>query len=121
MNSGLLRPGLAALQIVLLISLQLAEGTGVHRCPEHDAGVGSGTPAAMAAHMGHHSGPPHQEHGGCHCIGVCCQARLVYPAPAPVGTVLKVEPALRPELPIVTALRDTVRLLPFAIGPPPLA
>jgi len=112
---------LAALQMVLLLAMQLAEGTGVHHCPEHDAGVGTGTPSAMVSHGGHHTGSSDRGHGGCHCIGVCCQATLVYAAPAPAGAVLAIEPATLPLSFIVTTLRDSVRLLPFAIGPPALA
>jgi hypothetical protein len=112
---------LAALQLALLTTIQLAEGTGVHHCPEHDAGVGAGAPSEMAPHMGHHTGASPKEHGGCHCIGVCCQATPAYPAPAPVGAALAMEPA-PPSLPlVVTTLRGSVRLLPFAIGPPLLA
>jgi hypothetical protein len=71
--------------------------------------------------MGHHTGTSHEEHGGCHCIGVCCQATLAYTAPAPAGALLAMEPAALPLSLVVTLLRGSVRLLPFAIGPPPLA
>jgi hypothetical protein len=115
------RPLLAALQIVLLIAIQLAEGTGVHHCPMHDAGVGHRAPMVMAPHLGHQTGTSHSEHGTCHCMGVCCQATLVYAAPAPGGAMVAVEHAPPPVSPMVATFRDTVRLLPFAIGPPPLA
>lgn len=112
---------LAAVQIVLLLTVQLGEGTGVHHCPEHDAGVGATMPE-MAGHMGHHQGTSgHSDHSSCHCIGVCCQATLAYGAPAPVVLLRITEPVALPESAPVASLRDTVRLLPFAIGPPTIA
>lgn len=114
-----LRVVVAAFQIVLLLSMQLAEGTGVHHCQEHDAGVGAGT-ASMAAHRGHHSGHE-QTHQSCHCIGVCCQASLVYPPVEPLAVRIVGAPTAHPESTPVSSLRDTVRLLPFAIGPPAIA
>jgi hypothetical protein len=107
----------AALQIPLLLSMQLAEGTGMHHCSEHDAGVGAGA-SAMMMHQGHHTGSDHRQHNSCHCIGVCCQATLVYSPPVPIAVLLAVAPVTLPRSVPVTSLRDSVRLLPFAIGPP---
>lgn len=115
------RASLALVQLVLLLVMQLAEGTGVHRCPAHD-GVGIVAEQAHAMHdiMGHegqqqtHSEKAHS----CHCIGACSTATVMHQGPAaPVLTVALVR---HQPLPSVAApsLRDTVRLLPFAIGPP---
>lgn len=123
MNRGPLRQALASIQLVLLLVMQLAEGTGLHHCPEHDAGAGI-TPvqpvahAAMMGHMGHH--PTGEDAGphACQCMGTCCAASLVLQGPEvpvlPVSLLPHVPPSSRATL----SLRDSVRLLPFAIGPP---
>jgi hypothetical protein len=111
---------LAAFQIVLLLTVQLGEGTGVHHCPEHDAGVGAAMPE-MAGHMGHHGGSGKTDHSNCHCVGVCCQANLAYGAAAPIVLFRASGPVALPQSVPVASLRDTVRLLPFAIGPPAIA
>lgn len=120
MNFVPARALLAVVQVVLLLTMQLAESTGVHRCPEHDAGVGAGNPE-MAMHMSHAPGPEPRQHSSCHCIGVCCQATLAYGAPAPIALIFSTEPLTSPEAVPVASLRATVRLLPFAIGPPAIA
>jgi hypothetical protein len=109
---------IAGLQALLLLAMQLAEGTGLHRCPDHDAGLGAGPAPVVSTHGGHHSGSDHQDHSTCHCVGACCQASLVHAAPAVAGIVHQAEPAAPPQVAAGTVLRDTVRLLPFAIGPP---
>lgn len=131
MNRGPLRAAVALLQLVVFLGVQFAEGTGVHQCPEHDAGAGvapAGThamhhPAAMEGHAGHagHAADPKRPAHTCHCMGACASATVAVPSPAP--PVLLREPvALRvPASPFAVSHRDTVRLLPFAIGPPPLA
>lgn len=111
---------LALLQVVVLLTVQLAEGTGVHHCPEHDAGAGVGA-STMATHMGHHGSQHQPDHSGCHCVGVCCKATLVHPAPAAILTLFTSAPVVAPQSPPVVTLRETLRLLPFALGPPTLA
>lgn len=111
---------LAMFQIVVLLSVQLAEGTGVHHCPEHDAGVGAG-PAEMAGHMGHHGASHDREHASCHCVGVCCQATLTFAPASPVAMWTAATLSVRPSSVAVVSLRTTVRLLPFSIGPPLVA
>jgi hypothetical protein len=114
-----LRSGLAAIQALLLLSLQLAEGTGVHRCPEHDAGVGISP--ASADHHGHQGHQDQKGHSGCHCLGPCCQAALLYVGSRAPNLHQPVQIAARPETRAVTSLRSIVRLLPFALGPPRIA
>ncbi|MEO8635976.1 MAG: hypothetical protein ABI587_11930 [Gemmatimonadales bacterium] len=114
---------LGALSSVLLLLVQLADGTGVHRCPAHD-GVGI-VPATMPHHAGmeHHAGPPadHQHHGPCTCLGACHGASLALAAAdgTPRLTIDVRATAL------LVVLAGTVplprpRLLPFANGPPRL-
>jgi hypothetical protein len=115
------RASLALVQLVLLLAVQLAEGTGVHRCPEHDGvGVAAAETHAMHDMMGHSGHPEtHSEKAHtCHCIGACSTATLMHQAPAaPVLAVALVR--YQPLQPVaVPSLRDSVRLLPFAIGPP---
>jgi hypothetical protein len=116
------RAPLALVQLVLLLAMQLAEGTGVHRCPEHDAGVGAGSAQEHAMHdmMGHERHPqPHGEKAHtCRCIGTCPAATVMYRGPeVPVLRVALVR-YQQPQTAGVVSLCDTVRLLPFAIGPP---
>src|SRR5512143_555760 len=122
MNWAPFRGSLALVQLVLLLATQLAEGTGVHRCPAHDAGVGivAEQQHAMDDMMGHGGHP--QTHGekahSCHCIGTCSAATVMYRGPeAPVLRVALVQ-YQQPQAAGVVSLRHTVRLLPFAIGPP---
>ncbi len=115
LRSFLLR-GLAALQLVLFPAVQLADGTGVHRCPQHDAGLGPPTAAAATHHASHEHKAAHHV---CTCLGACSGGTLAF---APSGAVtfrLAVQPSRRPgaERP-VASLRAPVRLLPFALGPP---
>ena len=118
---SVLRSGLAAIQALLLLTLQLAEGTGVHRCPAHDARVGVIPAAAAADHHGHQAHQDQKGHAGCHCLGPCCQAALLYTTSRVPSIQQQVEVAARPETRAQTTLRSSVRLLPFAIGPPPIA
>lgn len=110
----------ALAQAALLVLTQLVVGSGIHRCPAHDAVV----PVAVESHghaAGHHDGPPAEgeSHGFCNCLGASC------------GSVAQFEavPANRPALPLArwstpstTVERLTpgrpAHLLPFALGPP---
>jgi hypothetical protein len=111
---------LAVIQISLLLTVQLGEGAGMHHCPEHDAGVGATMPG-MAGHMGHHRSSGQTDHSSCHCVGACCQATLACGTVAPIVLLRTIAPLALPESAPVASLRDTVRLLPFAIGPPAIA
>lgn len=108
--------GLAALQLVLLPAVQLADGTGVHRCPEHDAGLGPTTESAATPHGSHGHKAAHH---ACTCLGACSGSGLAFAPTGPVTLGVLAQPAHRPvaERP-VAPLRTAVRLLPFALGPP---
>jgi len=118
-------PAVAVFQLLLLLAVQLADGSGVHRCPEHDAGIGIG--------LGHRQGAGHHMHGGgddrdpghhgpCPCLGEGLAVSLPHSpvralAPVPVTAVALVPlPAPRRVL-----LAQPAHTLPFAIGPPPTA
>ena len=116
----LLRYGFA-LQAILLLAIQIADGSGVHRCPDHDSGLGIlaiGTAPAAHHHGGHHDGSGKHQ-GFCPCLGACHHATV---AVAPAGTAsLTLAPlqivgtALRFEAP---APAQSARRLPYSIGPP---
>jgi hypothetical protein len=118
----LLRIGFA-LQAILLLAVQLLDGSGVQQCPDHDAGVGvlAVGAAPMASH--HHGG--HQDDSGKH-QGVCpCLAPCHSPgyALAPSGTPECVAAPLRASV-LASVFAPAIRLhdphlLPFALGPPP--
>lgn len=118
---AVLRGTVAAGQILLFVALQLADGSGRHGCPEHDA-VGVVAPSA-AAHQApaHHSEPAdsHDHAGGCTCLGSCHGSAItgvpsVAPAFAPALTSAIAHRAQQP----ATLIRVAPRLLPFQIGPP---
>ena len=120
---AVLRGTVAAGQILLFVALQLADGSGLHGCPEHDAvGVGIVAPAATAHHAAaHHSEPAdaHDHAAGCTCLGSCHGSAItgvpsVAPAFAPALTRAFAVSAPQP----VTLFRVAPRLLPFQIGPP---
>jgi hypothetical protein len=115
----LLRFGVA-LQAILLLAIQIADGSGVHRCPDHDSGLGVLALGAPQAHHhgGHHDGSGKHE-GLCPCLGACHNTTV---ALAPSGAavisaapvfVASPTPVLRPIL-----LTHVPHLLPFALGPP---
>lgn len=131
MYRGPVRAAVALLQLLVFLGVQFAEGTGVHQCPEHDAGAGvtpAGTHAvhhlaATEGHAGHpgHASDPERPAHTCHCTGACATATVAVPSPAP-PVLARVQVALRvPAFTFAVSHRDTVRLLPFAIGPPSLA
>lgn len=111
----------ATLQAVLLLTIQLVDGGGVHRCPDHDSGLG-----VLALEVTHPHGHSHEGHGTpgkhqglCPCLGACHNSVV---ALAPVGAaVLTGLPTLAtgPAPALVAILRTPARhLLPFSIGPP---
>lgn len=118
---AVLRGTVAVGQILLFVALQLADGSGLHGCPEHDA-VGAAAPAATAHHAPtHHSEPAdaHDHAAGCTCLGSCHGSAFtgvpsVVPAFAPALTPAFAVSAPQP----VTLFRVAPRLLPFQIGPP---
>src|SRR3990172_4525394 len=61
----------AFLPAALLVGLQLAEGSGFHRCPAHDGALPHNS---TGHHTGSSAGGSH-EHGGspggCTCLGTC--------------------------------------------------
>lgn len=110
--------GLAALQLVLLPAAQLVDGTGAHRCPEHDAALGPASAGAM--HHGSHGHRTAQHI--CTCLGACTNSSVAFAPTAPV--VFQV--GSRPAVPVDPARFDAaprapLRLLPFAVGPPRIA
>jgi hypothetical protein len=119
-GSPLLRVS-AALQAALLLSIQLVDGSGLHRCPDHDAGVGTLVVEAPAAHEHHHQdhGAPGRHEGLCPCLGTCHQGTV---ALAPVGTAaIVLAPAYADEAvprPSAAFRSQLPHLLPFALGPP---
>ncbi len=115
---------LGALLTVALLLVQLADGTGVHRCPAHDGAAIP--PAAVLQHaaMQHHQAPAgdHEHTGSCTCLGACHGASLALGTAD--GTPRLVAGSRVTTL--VASLAATVpaflpRLLPFANGPPTLA
>lgn len=128
----LLRPlksALALWQVVLLVGLQLADGSGATGCAAHDAAMGAdhaamAMPAGMPAHAGHdaHHGPAdpaHQHTGPCTCLGTCHGPALS----GAVATVGVVAAQVATATPVFAAPRSapagvTPHLLPFAVGPP---
>lgn len=118
---ALLRGTVAAGQILLFVALQLADGGGLHGCPEHDA-IGAVAPAATAHHApAHHSEPAdaHDHAAGCTCLGSCHGSAITgVPSPAPAfAPVLSRAFAVSAPQP-VALFRVAPRLLPFQIGPP---
>lgn len=126
MKPGSLRLLLGMAQLVVLLGMQLAEGTGVHRCPEHDAGIGAVSGDEMNGHQGlgqagHHPGHGQPAHAACHCVGPCSTVTAMHRAADAPAIALGPRRYAQPGSYDVVALRDTVRLLPFALGPPPTA
>ena len=110
-----------ALLSLLLLLVQLADGTGVHKCPAHD---GMGGPVVAMSHHGtmqHHTGVPaeHQHNGPCTCLGACHGASFALAA-ADGTPRLATDPRHTAvvDLPVGTAPASRLRLLPFANGPP---
>ncbi len=110
------------LQAILLFAMQLADGSGVHRCPDHDSGVGvlalGGAPSGLHHHGGH-QGDSREHHGVCPCLGACHQSTI---ALAPAGTAaLTALPTLAVEFtagPVASVRSQHSHRLPYAIGPP---
>lgn len=118
---AVLRGRVAVGQILLFVALQLADGSGLHGCPEHDA-VGAVAPAAPAHHGTAHESVPtdaHDHAAGCTCLGSCHGSAITgVPSVAP-AFVPALTGALAPGAPQpVTLFRVAPRLLPFQIGPP---
>ncbi|MDZ4864539.1 MAG: hypothetical protein SGJ01_13975 [Gemmatimonadota bacterium] len=122
MHHPVLRALGAVLSVALLL-VQLADGTGVHRCPAHD---GAAVPPAAVSHhaaMQHHQAPAsdHQHGGACTCLGACHGAAFALGA---ADSTPRLEVGA-PGTTSVAALAGAVpaflpRLLPFANGPPRL-
>ncbi len=116
-----LRGALAIWQVLLLLALQLSDGSGAHGCPTHDR-VAPAT--GHAGHAGHHAagtdaGDTHGHGGPCTCIGACNGTSL---AGAPSRAAALDAPATAPySVPMdfrAAPSRVAPRLLPFAVGPP---
>jgi hypothetical protein len=109
-------------QILLFVALQLADGSGLHGCPEHDAiGPAAATVAPDHHAAAHHSEPAdaHDHAAGCTCLGSCHGSAITgVPSVAPaIAPALTRAFAVGAPLP-VTLFRVAPRLLPFQIGPP---
>lgn len=113
-----LRGALAIWQVLLLLALQLSDGSGAHGCPTHDR------VAPATGHAGHHAagtdaGDTHGHGGPCTCLGACNGVSL---AGAPSRAVTLDAPAAAPSgSPMdfrAAPSRVAPRLLPFAVGPP---
>lgn len=120
----LLRIGFA-LQAILLLVIQLADGSGMHRCPDHDAGVGvlavGAAPMAGHHHGGHHDGSDGHQ-GLCPCLGPCHSPGYAL-VPVAAREIVATPVRFVRFVPIFTPaihLREP-HLLPFALGPPRLA
>jgi hypothetical protein len=115
-----------SVQVALLLTVQIMDGSGIQHCPHHDRGAGAVPAGAQVVAVHHHhqdSDQPHQHQGSCTCLGPChgvthLLAVGVAPAGIPVsGTVTRTVAA-----PLLLELRSPVpHLLPFALGPPPPA
>jgi len=114
----------ALLQVVLLLGVQLTDGAGIHRCPEHDGPVGHlADQAAMHQHASHGDhGSPVGDHHGCTCLGSChapmpamlaAAGHAVIPIDA-VGYHIGITP-------VSYLVQTPEHTLPYAVGPPPLA
>jgi hypothetical protein len=106
----------ALAQAALLVLAQLLDGSGAHRCPEHDAML----PAAVEVHG--HAATHHDAAPGCNCLGASCGSLAAFEA-APAARPRS--PSARSWTPLVVAGREaphrSSHLLPFALGPPFLA
>jgi hypothetical protein len=117
----LLRCGFA-LQAILLLAIQLADGSGVHRCPDHDSGLGilalGPAPAAAHHHGGHHDGSGRHQ-GLCPCLGACHSATVgLAPAGAISLSELPAQIVRTVPAPVASVRPRHNRRLPFSIGPP---
>jgi hypothetical protein len=114
----------ALLQVVLLLGVQLTDGAGIHRCPEHDGPVGHlAVQAAMHQHASHADhGSPADDHHGCTCLG-SCHAPMPAMLAAAGHAVIPIDGvATHVGLPSVSHLVQTPEhTLPYAVGPPLLA
>jgi len=114
----------ALLQVVLLLGVQLTDGAGIHRCPEHDGPVGHlAVQSSIHAHGSHGDhGTPGGDHQGCTCLGSC---HAPMPALLAAGghPVIPIDAdAIHVSLTAVSHLvQSPEHTLPYAVGPPPLA
>jgi hypothetical protein len=114
----------ALLQVVLLLGVQLTDGAGIHRCPEHDGPVGHlAVQTAIHQHGSHGDhGTPTGDHQGCTCLGSChapmaaLLANAAQAIPSISASFLQV--AFPSEAQFVQSPEHT---LPYAVGPPLLA
>jgi hypothetical protein len=120
----LLRVGVA-LQAILLLAIQLVDGSGVQRCPDHDVGVGvlavGAAPMAGHHHGGHDDGSSKHQ-GLCPCLAPCHSPSA---ALVPTGTVALIAVPIH-AVGFAPVFTPTIRqrnpqLLPFALGPPRIA
>jgi hypothetical protein len=117
------------LLVALFLSMQVVEGTGVHRCTAHDAGLGLQVGTGQAS--GHHHGAtPHHNQGGdettrpdgCPCLSDCQHSAAAAAAPSHVGQVPASLVASSSSIEFLEPFRSTPQyLLPFANGPPLIA
>jgi hypothetical protein len=114
----------ALLQVVLLLGVQLTDGVGVHRCPAHDGPAANlAVQAAMHEHGSHGGhGSPNGEHHVCTCLGSC---HAPMPAALPASGQARIafnSTTVSAGFSAVSHLfQHPEHILPYAVGPPPLA
>lgn len=124
--SGSFRPFIAILVVALFVSMQVVEGTGVHRCAAHDAGTGIQPVAAAPSGHHHGGGADHGQqgggdghHGSCPCLGDCQNPAVFTGSTAQAGPRGASVVTVLPWFEDGGIHRASPRyLLPFAIGPP---
>lgn len=110
---------LALLLALLLPAGQLADGAGLHHCPDHDAGLGVSLGQVHAHHGASHQAPSHEHQGGCPCLGVGHTSQVAILTSATpvlaVRTSVVIPPRYTEPAPVWPVPSHR---LPFAIGPP---
>jgi hypothetical protein len=114
----------ALLQVVLLLGVQLTDGAGIHRCPEHDGPVGHlAVQTSIHAHGsdGNH-GATGGDHQGCTCLGSCHASMPALLAAAGHAVIPIDAVVVHAGLTLVSHLAQSPEhTLPYAVGPPLLA
>jgi len=116
--------GVGLLQAALLLALQLADGSALHRCPAHDTAVPAAGQHAGHAAQGHHDAPGGQKQGQhvCTCLGSCHSGLTVFSVAAPPRSAMPVALSAGPAVETGRAARTRPHhLFPFALAPPPVA